>query len=126
MVHEKLGAQIKGVYENEWQKFEDGQDTVPFDDTLAIDSALTELQTEILDFETQVLDDCDFFEEVVLDSEDEGNCRTEFIRSANGNGLPDDDKFNLQKKEAESTENIRNESKFSIVQSEMQHLIFQL
>lgn len=69
--------------------------TAPFDDTLVLDSPLLETQSEKLDFETQVLDDSDCFDdkmiqsfcgyenEVVLDSEDEVICKTETLGADN-------------------------------------------
>lgn len=67
------------------------QDTVPFDDTIAVDNCLVKTQLEKLDFDTEIVDDSDCVEdvrlqlvsdcekEVVLDSEDEGIRQAELV-----------------------------------------------
>ncbi|KAF5732709.1 hypothetical protein HS088_TW17G00239 [Tripterygium wilfordii] len=76
-------------------------ETVLFDDTWELDSPLEESQLEKLDFDTIVVDDpdsmnnvelqtkCEYEEEVVLDSEDEGISRTKLASSV--------DKFSFDK-----------------------------
>lgn len=88
----KLGWEQKDVGEGNHQLF---QDTVPLDDTVALDSSLDETQLETLDFDTEVVDSPDHVKdvithmvtedekEVVLDSESEGNCSSEFASVTN-------------------------------------------
>lgn len=64
------------------------QDTVPFDDTMVIDSPLVENHLEELCFDTEVVDDLSIDEEgepeVVLDSEDEGLSESRVVSSLYG------------------------------------------
>ncbi|KAG8653810.1 uncharacterized protein LOC110615318 isoform X2 [Manihot esculenta] len=86
------GWEQKDVGEGNHQLF---QDTVPLDDTVALDSSLDETKLETLDFDTEVVDSPDHVKdvithmvtedekEVVLDSESEGNCSSEFASVTN-------------------------------------------
>lgn len=87
-----------GRNENEYQQFED---------TTVLDGPLVETQLEKLNFDTQVVDgfDCNADmrhhsiseneKEVVLDSEDEGDCASKTLRLSKG--LSDGNSLNLQK-----------------------------
>lgn len=67
---------------------EDGyQDTMPFDDTIVLESPSVEPQLENLDADTEELD-IDIDKEVVLDSDDEGIQRTKMVSLMNE--LPSD------------------------------------
>jgi hypothetical protein len=90
----KLGNESNDVKEVGCQEL---QNTMPFEDTVVFDSPLAETQLEKLGFDDEVMGDgdcvaenmragvvCEYGEEVVLDSEDEGIHGSKVVTVVNG------------------------------------------